>query len=352
MQLKEKKILMEKDKRKLESELERQRQTISKQVFLQVVQKKGSNEQPTTTPETMPSMGTGNENMISVSSTAMVTTSDSNTHHNHQQIANNNNNNKHRQINSNTLRIDKETPRRQWDKTQNFIDLENEKSQLPNGITTAPSDQINHVNNNARASSTSSMSTPSSSASQSPPLSNLDRHHTQKNANGENFDLSKAYYSRDEMLKTIDTLKEKYEKDSSVTAAIVTQAGKNLASTSSANSGSSTTMVKDIDSLNSKLSELQNEITRLTLLQQKQNIQKSTTTTTTNDTDNLETTKTATNNNKNSSFNLFEQRKNVTKLNNETSEEQNNIFNNNTNSDVNDDENMTGMIFVCFQFIN
>jgi hypothetical protein len=41
MQLKEKKILMEKDKRKLESELERQRQTISKQVFLQVVQKKG-----------------------------------------------------------------------------------------------------------------------------------------------------------------------------------------------------------------------------------------------------------------------------------------------------------------------
>ena len=337
MQLKEKKILMEKDKRKLESELERQRQTISKQVFLQVVQKKGNNE-PMATHETMPSMGTGNENTNSVSSTAMVTTSDSNTHHNHQQIANNNN---HRQINSNTLRIDKETPRRQWDKTQNFIDLENEKSQLPNGITTAPSDQINHVNNNARASSTSSMSTPSSSASQSPPLSNLDRHHTQKNANGENFDLSKAYYSRDEMLKTIDTLKEKYEKDSSVTAAIVTQAGKNLASTSSANSGSSTTMVKDIDSLNSKLSELQNEITRLTLLQQKQNIQKSTTTTT-NDTDNLETTKTATNNNKNSSFNLFDQRKNVTKLNNETSEEQNNIFNNNTNSDVNDDENMTG----------
>ena len=45
MQLKEKKSLMERDKRKLESELDKQRQNIGKQVFLQVVQKK-SQEQP------------------------------------------------------------------------------------------------------------------------------------------------------------------------------------------------------------------------------------------------------------------------------------------------------------------
>ena len=40
MQLKEKKSSMERDKRKLESELEKQLQKIGKQVFLQVVQKK------------------------------------------------------------------------------------------------------------------------------------------------------------------------------------------------------------------------------------------------------------------------------------------------------------------------
>ena len=44
MQLKEKKSSMERDKRKLESELERQRQKIGKQVFLQVVQKKQQND--------------------------------------------------------------------------------------------------------------------------------------------------------------------------------------------------------------------------------------------------------------------------------------------------------------------
>ena len=42
MQLKEKKNTMERDKRKLEAELDRQRQTIGKQVFMQVVHQRNN----------------------------------------------------------------------------------------------------------------------------------------------------------------------------------------------------------------------------------------------------------------------------------------------------------------------
>ena len=312
MQLKEKKILMENDKRKLESELEKQRQTISKQVFLQVVQKKKPDQ--SSTPSEVSDIQIQSEQSKSASELNAQST---------------------KVVNSATLKIDKDTPRRQWDKTQNFIDLENDSSlstttqNNQNSKSGTPlalaNDQTS--NTNARASSTSSLSTPSSSASQSPPLANLDRG---KNS-GEAVDLTKAYYSRDEMLKTIDTLKEKYVKESNEAAAIVTQAGKNLASNLSTNAGTSTSMVKDIDSLNNKLSELQNEITRLTLLQQKQNHQQHAQKLGSN----VAISNEASSANKPISFNLSEQRKNVAAQPkheiNETSEEINNL---------NDDENI------------
>ena len=222
MQLKEKKILMEKDKRKLESELEKQRQTISKQVFLQVVQKKQPDAQSNT-------HESSNSSTVLVAEPAQIIESSTQKVMSPLQALRNTSNASKGAVNSATLKIDKETPRRQWDKTQNFIDLENEASNTSlaslsqnreSGAPLASNEQIHHVN--ARASSTSSLSTPSSSASQSPPLTGLDR--IKATNAGDAVDLSKAYYSRDEMLKTIDTLKEKYVKESSAAAVIVNQA--------------------------------------------------------------------------------------------------------------------------------
>lgn len=111
MQLKEKKSTIEKDKRKLESELERQRQTIGKQVFLQVVQKKQQQQQNeiVTSP------------MMNVPTTTTTTTTNTTT----TQIINNGNN-QNAIIANNTTNLlpdilnpksPRETTRRQWDKT-------------------------------------------------------------------------------------------------------------------------------------------------------------------------------------------------------------------------------------------
>ena len=107
MQLKEKKSTIEKDKRKLESELERQRQTIGKQVFLQVVQKKQQQQNEIVTSPMM--------NVSTTTSTNTTTT----------QIINNGNN-QNAIIANNTTNLlpdilnpksPRETTRRQWDKT-------------------------------------------------------------------------------------------------------------------------------------------------------------------------------------------------------------------------------------------
>ena len=211
MQLKEKKSSMERDKRKLESELEKQRQTIGKQVFLQVVQKKnlGDVEAPSPQPANPPAPA----------ATATFDTGET-------------------------------APRRQWDKSQKgFIDLENDNSNKP---------LAEPVTNAKTASSVSSLSTPSSSTSHSPPNQRVNSVAASNGNEPRSLDLSKAYYSRDEMMKTIETLK---------TSTIA------LASSQSQRPSSSS-VVKDIDTelqkANSKLSELQNEITRLTVLQQQQ----------------------------------------------------------------------------------
>jgi hypothetical protein len=264
MQLKEKKSLMERDKRKLESELDKQRQNIGKQVFLQVVQKK-SQEQP-------------NEPLTPIA--------DKQTNPNFTQNPSPVNNINHIINNSPLNTKEKETPRRQWDKTKNFIDIENENSANKN-LNLKPTLQTIEPANNVivGASSTSSLSTPSSSASQSPPLNTNTRaksndnsltnnliinQNTTNSSNVESmaFDLSKAYYSRDEMLKAIDALKEKYVKESNAASDMAAQASSKLNTSNSSKTGSA--MVRDIEVLNSKLSELQNEINRLTLLQQKQ----------------------------------------------------------------------------------
>lgn len=109
MQLKEKKSTIEKDKRKLESELERQRQTIGKQVFLQVVQKKQQQQ---------------NEIVTSPMMNVPTTTSTTNTTTTTQIINNGNNQNAIIANNTTNLLPDilnpkspRETTRRQWDKT-------------------------------------------------------------------------------------------------------------------------------------------------------------------------------------------------------------------------------------------
>ena len=239
---------MERDKRKLESELERQRQTIGKQVFLQVVQKKATNQaemeakfsdlsipkfQPKSTPK------------IQVD----------------EQV---------QQLKTPTESFQKDNaPRRQWDKSKNnLIDLENDNKQLNLQIapqqTAAPTHQRNQ-----KASSVSSSSARSSSASQSPPLNSRRNNPEPQQVSGEpekTADISKAYYSRDEMMKTIEVLK-------STTVALASKAATVVAAGQNTNS-SSESAVKDIDSellkANSKLAELQNEIARLSELQQQQ----------------------------------------------------------------------------------
>jgi hypothetical protein len=79
-------------------------------------------------------------------------------------------------------------------------------------------------------------------------------------------DLNKAYYSRDEMIKAIEALKEKHLKEANINASKLNLTTSNTSNI--ANAASPLSMVKDIEVLNSKLAELQNEINRLTLMQQ------------------------------------------------------------------------------------
>ncbi len=287
MQLKEKKSSMERDKRKLESELEKQRQKIGKQVFLQVVQKKTQNEtinqQQPQSPQT--------------NLTVMTATP--------QQLILSNLNNSSSSSSSPTINntLFKETPRRQWDKTQGFIDLENETSINKNGLDRKP---LNSNGTGAGASSTSSMSTPSSSASQSPPLSNVRNNNNNNNNNNIDINMnenendssstssnsstsskmnneqksvdliSKAYYSRDEMMKTIETLKSSANVfNNSSSKMIQSPAPAPVSSNSNSSSNSAKDIESELQKANSKLSELQNEITRLNLLQQHQQNQQS-----------------------------------------------------------------------------
>ncbi|CAF0704892.1 unnamed protein product [Brachionus calyciflorus] len=221
MQLKEKKTSMERDKRKLETELEKQRQTIGKQVFLQVVQKK-SHEQLI---EPIKQIESSNNSSCESPTPSQLTNSPSSSN-----------------LNTSSNR---EATRRQWDKTpKTFIsDLDQTKDFLSNNINTGTS-------------SVSSLSTPTSSASQSPPLNEKQHKAPIDNMS---VDLSKAYYSRDEVIKAIESLKDKYIYSSSMN-----KHGQN------GNGINSNNMVKDIEILNNKLTELQAEINRLTLQQQNQ----------------------------------------------------------------------------------
>ena len=227
---------MERDKRKLEAELERQRQTIGKQVFLQVVQQKGPTSPANPVAET-----TNISNNYQLASAATQSTKDS-------------------------------MPRRQWDRSNNqkgLLDLE--------GEALAANVAKSEVNTKNASNSTSSMSTPSSSASQSPPILNVNNNNkshdphanTQQNMS---VDLSKAYYSRDEVLKAINSLKEQYGKEANaINTILMSNTSSKQASsapTTSNNNLSSSTMVKEIEMLNNKLGELQSEINRLTLVNQ------------------------------------------------------------------------------------
>lgn len=272
MQLKEKKSMMERDKRKLEAELDRQRQTIGKQVFLQVVQQKT-------------------------------------------QLESSDQQNEAKQAGS----IKDSTPRRQWDKSQHKNLINEIESDSTNKNVELPG---SNNNNNGIASSTSSMSTPSSSASQSPPISNNQAnkqgsHNTQIDM-AMSVDLSKAYYSRDEVIRAIESLKSKYTKEAMNNATNITV---NRAHQNATNNVNSSVMVKEIEALNGKLADLQNEINRLTLLQQKQSSPVPNAVVAANSNNSNNTTTDTSHFNSNSSFVLSEERRH---MNNSMNDESNN----------------------------
>lgn len=242
MQLKEKKNIMERDKRKLEAELGRQRQTIGKQAFFQVVSQKPHSTDPSTNTDHLVHM---------------------------QQLLSNNNPNESTSPSPSNKSNSKETPRRQWDKTpQNaLIDIENNT----NSNSNPKNNQVITNNGSSSTTTTSSMSTPSSSASQSPPMTNNNQSNKQsvnKQESVMSVDLSKAYFSRDEVMRAIESLKEKYGKEAGHINSLLMNGGANLNKPNSNNNTNNSNMVKEIEILNNKLSELQNEINRLTLLQQ------------------------------------------------------------------------------------
>jgi prefoldin subunit 5 len=86
-------------------------------------------------------------------------------------------------------------------------------------------------------------------------------------------DLSKAYYSRDEVMRAIESLKDRYIKESTNAQGhlnLMESSSSSSKNPTSSNRLASSGIVKDIECLNNKLAELQSEISRLTLLQQKQ----------------------------------------------------------------------------------
>ena len=292
---------MERDKKRLENELEKQRQTIGKQVFLQVVQKKNNADQLSSTSSggsaSLTMMTNGKQEAIAATSIVGIAPVEPtqpaspppsiNNFSNKSSVSNNSGGpgmlgSPASQYSSN---LQKETPRRQWDKSKKNFDIENENevnaslTSLSNhraqqqqhqqqnnnnsnslSIASPPSRNIG-ANHFGEGGSTSSLSTPTSSASQSPPMAN----NTNENSLSKNLaspvaandvtqgnsalDLTKAYYTRNEVIKALSRLNEKHGGSESSTSSV---------------------MEKEIDMLNKKLTELQNEITRLTLLQHNQ----------------------------------------------------------------------------------
>jgi hypothetical protein len=289
MQLKEKKTTMERDKRKLESELDKKRQTVGKQAFLQIFQTKQqqklksdddnddekeyetSNKEENEsaqmkTPQPPPSINLHNEQKMTP------------------EFVNNNNN----KISSPTTpttpttiqkQVSLETPRRQWDKSNlnhQFIDLESESKTTSITTTQTNSKGLSKITGSsgyalATALTTSSSASPisASSHSQSPPSQNKNNNKTIQNGSEtlNRVNLSKAYYSRDEVLKTI----EQFTANVEVTTTTTTTTPKNENDeTKEEIESPSKPINKEIEGLTNKLAELQNEINRLNLLQQKQ----------------------------------------------------------------------------------
>lgn len=240
MQLKEKKSTIEKDKRKLESELERQRQTIGKQVFLQVVQKKHQ-QSANTEPPISPVNNALNPNTHPITS------------------------------NNNLFAADPKSPRepgrRQWDKT-------NKNNSLIEIDQNTEGSNIQPVQTTTTNSTSSMSSTPTSSASQSPPSSSKTAPPTTELTQMA-VDLSKAYYSRDEVMRAIESLKDRYLKESASPSVSALEAAMASKTTPNSSRLASSAIVRDIECLNNKLAELQAEISRLTLLQQKGVVSKS-----------------------------------------------------------------------------
>lgn len=244
MQLKEKKSTIEKDKRKMESELERERQKIGKQVFLQVVQKKQQQQQQVDTTTTSPVAQSSPINNTQTQPDML-------------------------------LKSPREPTRRQWDKTNKInslieiVDQQNEGQ--AQAVTTATTATTN-------SNSTSSMSsTPTSSASQSPPSSKTANTMANPELSQMAVDLSKAYYSRDEVMRAIESLKDRYLKEShspsgpALEAALANKTSPTWTGSGGNNSSRglpNVTIVREIESLSGKLRDLQNEISRLTLQQQ------------------------------------------------------------------------------------
>ena len=257
MQLEEKKRAMERDKRKLETQMEKQRQNIGKQAFLQVCykldigrglinliiiiikvvhqQKKQQQQQQTIEPTkiineniivediesttTTPRRTLPINQQISPISTNSSSSSSSNNSSSSSIInnennktptlpavpllittttSNNNNNNNNRFEN-----LKDNSPRKQWDKTPKHIDI-NETSSSTAVLDSSASTSVN---------------------------------------------LSKQFYSRDEVLKVIEAAKLNKNKPTTTTVK---------------------TLTKDVDGLDAKLNELQTEISRLQIAKQQQ----------------------------------------------------------------------------------
>lgn len=220
MQLKEKKSSMERDKRKLESELEKQRATIGKQVFLQVV-------------------GNTNNNTNNATVNTNTITKDPKMMDLKQKVS--------------AMTIPKFSPK-QSHEPPTLQQAESHKPSLLEPPPTTTTANLKDSTPHRRQSDKSQKS-----------FIDLENDSKQQTAQPAIADLSKASNSRDEMIRTIEVLK-------STTIALANKAA-TVATEQSRQSGSDSA-VKDIftelQKANSKLAELQNEIQRLSLLQQQQ----------------------------------------------------------------------------------
>ena len=230
MQLKEKKTSMERDKRKMESELEKQRLTIGKQVFLQVVQKKPQTE---STNQTLPTTQTPPVQNLPVQSPRLTSPTVQNSSIHNQILPNTPlptspipSQLKEKEIKEKEFK-EKEPSRRQWDKSQSpLIDLEASQRKPSPEALLKPFSMPTSFNQNS-----SSTSTPSSLSSQSPPMAEVMRPKSSLEPARTTFTKPLGPVAPPSMVKDLDA---------------------------------------ELQKANSKLTELQNEISRLNLMQQKQ----------------------------------------------------------------------------------